>query len=288
MLYKTYIYLLSRKTALIPLALLMLLSVESTHAQMWSGMNNPLGYVSTYMPLLGNRTAPDAESGMGWSPFSFAPSFRGELRARAMLASLERGKFTNTDSGTSLDFIRNLGFEKQGLLVETMARTQLSRFGMRLHYDAYSKDLNGKKGNLQWPEWRFGGDLDLMDNGSLRFGLNADILWKQPTFSYSLPNAGNELIVWPRPVTVGCHASYNPSDFGSITPSVEIRYRHPAVTGSLVRELEVAIGAKTPRSSKGASGLRGGWRYTSMEYDVSDKRINITWSSFFAEYVCFF
>ncbi|MBI5250974.1 MAG: hypothetical protein HY912_15910 [Desulfomonile tiedjei] len=285
MLYKSKLFFLSIKSVLL---FLILLTVEPSHAQLWSGMSDPLGYVSTHLPQMGNKAPSDLGSLWGWSPFSFAPSFRGELKASAMLVSLERGKFSNANSGVSLDFIKDLAFEKQGFLVETMARTQLSRFALRLHYEAYTKNLSGTRGSLQWPQWRVGGDLDLMDSGGLRFGLNIDSVWTQPTFSYSLPIAGNDLIVWPRPVTVGFHASYNPSDFESITPSVEIRYRHPAVTGSLVKELEIAIGAKTPRSSRGTSGLRAGWRYTSMEYDVADRFIDVTWSSFFAEYVCFF
>jgi hypothetical protein len=274
--------------AIIPLVLLLFLVPECSNAQMWSGINNPLGLVSSCLPALGNKTSHQTESSLAWLPFTFVPAFGGELRARGMLVSLEQGKFVNNNTGISLNFVNDLGFEKQGFLVETMARTQLKRFGLRAHYDAYSKDLIGKKGQLQWPEWRFGGDLDLMDYAGIRFGFNVDMLWKQPTFSYSLPTGVNELIVWPRPITVGVHAAYNPSDCESISPSVEIRYRYPAVTGSLVKELEIAVGAKTPRSSRGTSGLRGGWRHTSMEFDVGERQLNVTWSAFFAEYVCFF
>lgn len=272
----------------ISLVALALIVLESGLTQCWPETIDPLGLISRSMPFLGNKGAQDTESILGWSLFAFAPRFKGEMRATAMLVSLEKGKFSDADKGVSLDFIKDLGFEKQGFLVETMARTQLSRFGLRMYYNAYTKNLNGKKGNLQWPEWRTGVDLDIINCDSLRFGLNMDTLWKEPTFSYFKPASGNELIVWPRPVTIGVYGSYNPSDFDSITPSVEVRFRYPAVSGTLVKELEIAAGVKTPRSSKGSSALRAGWRYTSLEYDVADKQIDITWSSFFAEYVCFF
>lgn len=272
------------------LVLVILLTASgSAHAQMFSGISQPLGLLSTRMPFMGGGAAPHAESGWSWpSLFNFAPSFRGEVRAAVMLVSLEQGKFSNSSSGVSLDFIKDLGFEKQGVLIESTARTQMRRFAVRAHYDIYQKNLTGKTGNLQWPEWRVGGDFDIMDSEGLRFGVSMDALLKEPTFSYSLPTGANDVIVWPRPITVGAYAGYNPSDCESLSPSVEIRYRHPAVSGSLVQELEIAAGLKTPRGAKGTSALRAGWRYTSLGYDVADKRIDVTWSAFFVEYALFY
>jgi hypothetical protein len=280
---------LSPMKAVLVLVILLIAS-GSADAQVWSGISQPLGLLSTRMPSMGNQVAQQADSWLSWpaSLFNFAPSFRGELRAAVMLVSLEQGKFSNSSSGVSLDFIKDLGFEKQGVLIESTARTQLKRFALRAHYDIYQKNLTGKNGNLQWPEWRVGGDFDIMDSEGLRFGVSMDALLKEPTFSYSLPTGVSDFIVWPRPITVGAYAGYNPSDCESLSPSVEIRYRHPAVSGSLVQELEIAAGLKTPRGAKGTSALRAGWRYTSLEYDVAARRIDVTWSAFFVEYACFY
>lgn len=287
MLYKKRKAFFPRKAALV--LLILLVASGAADAQMFNGMSQPLGLLSTRMPFMGKGAAPNADSGWSWpSLFNFAPSFRGELRASVMVVSLEQGKFSNLGSGVSLDFVKDLGFEKQGVLIESTARTQLKRFAIRAHYDVYQKNLTGKTGNLRWPEWRVGADFDIMDFEGLRFGATIDALLKEPTFSYSLPTGASDLIVWPRPITVGAYAGYNPSDCESLSPSVEIRYRHPAVSGSLVQELEIAAGLKTPRGAKGTSALRAGWRYTSLGYDVAEKRIDVTWSAFFVEYACFY
>ncbi len=109
-----------------------------------------------------------------------------------------------------------------------------------------------------------------MDSEGLRFGLSMDALLKQPTFSYSLPTGANDLIVWPRPVTVGVYAGYNPSDCESLSQV----WKFDTDT-QRSREPRTRIGdrcrAEDAKRRQGNVGTQGRLRYTSLEYDVAEK-----------------
>jgi hypothetical protein len=269
-------------------ACVLLCTGTSANAQVSSGINSPLGYVSSYMPFMGPNASKSSESFFPFSVFGFSPNFRGELRGAVFLENLQNGTFRNSANGISLDFVKDLGFQKEGILLESMARTQLSRYAVRAHYRTYLRDPNGKAAKLNWPEWRVGADFDLIDYAGLRLGLDVDTTWKQPTFGYSPVSGPAEFITLPRPVTMGVHLSYNPSDFENITPVVDLRYRMPAIQGSSITEFEASAGLKTPRSSRGTSGLVMGWRYTTFEHNTGDRRIDFSWSSFYLQYVGFY
>ncbi len=91
---------------------------------------------------------------------AFAVQFLTELQRR--IAGLCHVGFAGAREilqfqlGSLFDFVKRLGFEKTGVLIESTARTQIKRFGIRAHYDVYQKNLTGKTGSLQWPEWRVG------------------------------------------------------------------------------------------------------------------------------------
>ncbi|AFM25540.1 hypothetical protein [Desulfomonile tiedjei] len=276
------------RAVLVLLACVLFYTGSSANAQVSTGISSPLGYVSSYMPFMGPNASKSSDSIFPFSAFGFSPNFRGELRGTVFLENLQNGTFRNSTTGTSFDFVKDLGFQKDGILLESMARTQLSRYALRAYYRTYLRDPNGKQAKLNWPEWRVGADFDLIDYCGLRLGLDVDTTWKQPTFGYSPASGTAEFIALPRPVTMGAHLSYNPSDFENITPVVDLRYRMPAIQGSSVTEFEAAAGLKTPRSSRGTSGLMVGWRYTTFEHDTGNRRLDFSWSAFYLQYVGFY
>lgn len=268
---------------------LLVFGPSSTWSQDAGKSFDPFGYAvdsSPYLRRVIEEDHPGATNPM--YPFLHLPNLRGELSVRPIFASLQQGRFNVSSSALAMDFLKDLGFVDQAIFIESMIRLQYGRYSIRGYYDAYVRTLRGNNANFTWPDVRIGGDLDLYERDGLRFGVDLDFSWQRPTFSFAGPAIGNGLIEWPRPVTVGLHLAYNPPKIGTVSSSFELRYRRPIRTGTRIQEFDIAGGISMPRTVLGTSTLRGGWRYTSMEYDSGDTQIDVKWSGIFAEYVYFY
>ncbi len=223
------------------------------------------------------------------SPYVWPPSFGAELRVRPILIYWSQGTVSDPSGSFSLDLFQDLGFVERIVMVEGMARVQLSRFSLRGTYTGFVRNYWGARGNLDWPEFRIGADLDLVQRKGLRVGVNFDgSPWANPKFSFTRPGIGSESIVGGRPVSAGVHIAWNSPGWGGLAPSFEARARWPIREATKVTEYEVAGGLKGPATVLGTSALRGGWRYTHMSFSGHGREIKATWSGFFAEYVFLF
>jgi hypothetical protein len=214
--------------------------------------------------------------------------FRAETRLRYVFLEMTEGKL-RLPSG-ELDLAADLGLNKQASLIESMVRTQLGRYSVRLHYDTYLKKFQEDQSNFQWPEFRVGADIDLFNSNGVRLGGDIDATWDKPKFSYSLPTTGSQTISCGQPVTVGAHFVYNPAS-SCISASFEARYRRSpreAVDTTILEDAEISGGLRFPRAAVGSSTLRGGWRYSSMRFNTGNRRLEIKWSGVYAEYVFYY
>jgi hypothetical protein len=226
-------------------------------------------------------------------PFVCPPTFGAEARVRAIFMNLSGGLHDdNTDQ--TFDFTGDLGYEQQGIIIESIVRLQFSRLSLRGVYDAYLRTFRGggAGGRFDWPEFHYGFDFDLYNTPCVRFGLDMDFYPRQPTFSVrQLPGivaATSVSIVAPRPVTAGLYFVYNPINIGSLQWSFETRARRSVRTGTKIDEVEVATGVLTPETVLGEIGLRGGYRYTKLELQSDPYVTKARWSAWFGELVYYF
>jgi hypothetical protein len=247
---------------------------------------DPFGY---WIPRLPNLSYEIDKDSPGITnplyPFIHTALFKGEFRLRPMFISLKEGKFR--DATGEYDFLKRLGFVDQAISIETMLRLQFARYSLRAHYNSDLRTFRGGQANFDWPTFRVGADLDLIQNDVIRFGADMDVNWKRPTFSISVPTTRLHVVDWPRPVTAGLHFVYNPCNIG-ISSSFEVRWRFPIRAGTKIQEFEISGGMRFPKSVIGFSALRAGWRYTSILHDTDEDRIDIRLSTFFGEYVYYY
>lgn len=256
-------------------------------AQPWLMLAGPTARLLSSMPIVGNMLNSDfpgiANPRM---PFVFPPMFRGEIKARAIYLFPQKQEFSNPELGFATDLESDLGFNDEGGVIELMARAQIGRFSVRAQYDEWLETFKSANGHLNWPVYRMGLDVDLYNNAAFRFGVNCDINWDEPILSAAVPNQRTFSIEWDRPMTAGLYVSYNPFGYGSIALSLDSRVRWPISANSRITEFEIAGGLKGPTTVTGASALRGGWRYTSIELRKGNNfELDIVWSGIFAEYV---
>lgn len=271
----------------LPFLAVFLLSTATASAfgQGLPGLERELNAVLSRMPSIGGIfesempgiTRPDA-------PLVFTPIFGGELRVRPIFIDFS-GTLKNTETNEELSLLDDLGFVEQGILVETMARIKISRLSLRVHNDGYLRTFRGEPGRLDWPEWRVGADLDLIDTRPFRFGVNMDFYWDQPSFSAQTPAGVSVGIGSPRPATWGGHVLLNCGNPCAIRYTVEARGRLSLREGSRIDEVEAAAGLMTPEMVIGNVAIRGGYRRTWLKLEASSREVRIHWSGVFGELV---
>jgi hypothetical protein len=226
-------------------------------------------------------------------PFVCTPRFGAEARARALFMKLSGG-VTDETTDQTFDFVGDLGYEEQGIIIQSMVRLQFSRLSLRAVYDAYLRTFRGggAGGRLDWPEFYYGFDFDFYNTPSVRFGLDMDFYPNRPTFAVGqLPGivpARSVTIVAPRPATIGLHLVWNPINCGSLQWSFETRARRSIRSGSKLDEIEAAAGLLTPHTVLGEVGLRGGYRYSSLELGGEQFVAKPRWSAWFVEAVYYY
>ncbi|HMK34394.1 MAG TPA: hypothetical protein VK463_04950 [Desulfomonilaceae bacterium] len=222
-------------------------------------------------------------------PFLFLPTLRAEARVRTLFLKLS-GDLTNSVTDQRLDLIKDLGYEDQGIIIDSLVRLQLSRLSLRGQYDAYLRTFRGggAGGRLDWPNFHYGFDFDLLSAPCMRFGVNMDFYPTRPQFAVATTPFGPLSIVAPRPVTAGIQLVWNPLNWGTLSWSFEARARRSLRTGSRIDEAEVATGVLSPQTVLGIVGLRGGWRYTNLQLQQDLFEVNTQWSGFFADLVYYY
>ncbi len=215
--------------------------------------------------------------------------FSGEARIRPIWQTLTSGEYRDPALGLSLDLKQDLGFVERGVVLESMGRFQFSRFSGRIHYEANINAIKGDLGFFDWPDVRFGGDVDLVCNRGFRLGLNADLNRFETFFAFGLPNGTSGVIRGGIPVTMGVHTAYNPTGYCGLSSSFEARVRWPIGTGARITEVEVTGGIKSPATIIGTSAVRGGWRYMQISFgDNAGREVDVKTSGIYLDYVFFF
>jgi hypothetical protein len=226
-------------------------------------------------------------------PFVFPPKFQAETRVRALFTQLSGG-VTDEMTDQTFDFVGDLGYEEQGIVIQSMVRLQFSRFSLRGVYDAYLRTFRGggAGGRFEWPGFYYGFDFDLYNTSSVRFGLDMDFYPERPTFNVrQLPGivpATSISIAAPRPSTAGVHLVWNPINCGTLQWSFETRARRSLRTGSKIDEVEVATGFLSPQTVLGVVGLRGGYKYTNLELQGDRFDAKAHWSAWFGDIVYYY
>lgn len=248
--------------------------LEREFASLFSRIPSLSGILEGEMPGI---TRPDA-------PMILPPIFRAEFRVRPLFINFS-GDVSNGATGQSLSLLDDLGHIENAVVIESMARLKVSRFSLRAHVDSYMRTFRGGTGRFDWPEWRVGGDLDLIDTPNFRFGLNMDFYWDQPSFNFGNVGFGPVSIPGPRPSTWGLHAVLDLGDPRSIRYSLETRGRLSMRTGSRIDEVEAALGLMSPETVFGSVLLRGGYRHTWLEinWEGSQVEVQVQWSGVFAD-----
>lgn len=223
------------------------------------------------------------------APLVQPPLVRAEFRFRVLYTSMTEGQLRVPDLGVTARFKGDLGIPNNLFMSESMVRAQIARFSLRVHYEGYFSTFSGALAYFQWPEFRIGGDVDLIERNGLRCGLNVDMCTDRPSLSFNLPWLGvSDFQRLNRPVTMGVHAAWNPFGWGGLSSSFEVRCRWPMQQDVRLSEYEIAAGAKGPTTVLGTTGLRAGWRYTIMDIASPGIESHVKWSAGFAEVFCYF
>lgn len=269
------------------LVAVIVLSATPARAQSWLSMVGPAAGLLNSLPLVGRLLDSDFPgAGNPAMPVVYPPTFRGELRARGLYLFSQKQRFSNPDLGISTDLQQDLGFNDKGALIELMARANAGRYSVRAYYDEWLVTFKSNNGNVSWPNYRMGLDLDLYNCPTFRLGADCDINWEQPILNAAPPGMTAINLQWDRPATAGVHAAYNPLGNGSLAFSCEARARWPITENSRITEYEIAGGFKGPTTVTGTSALRAGWRYTTIDLRKNNKiQLDLVWSGIFAEYV---
>jgi hypothetical protein len=217
----------------------------------------------------------------------YPPIFRGEITFRPVVIT-NWGNVERMSSGRRLDFQDDLDMREVPVLVESLIRAQISRISLRLQFETYLSDFQGPNARMDWPNFRYGLDFDLVDTPTLRIGVNLDAYREGIRFGFTGTPLGSWLLVTGRPITAGVHAAYNPIRWGTLSFSCATRGRMSLQNSQRVDDAEVSLGFRGPELVLGSMALRGGWRYSRIEFSDQGFEVYSVWSSFFGELVYYF
>jgi hypothetical protein len=147
------------------IALLAMSFSAPAQAQDWAPLPDPVAYFFSRAPVL-SKAIDDNQPGIanpaapmvGWFCFS------GEARIRPIWQTLTSAEYRDPATGITLDLKRDLGFVERGVVLESMARFQFGRVSGRINYEANLNAIKGDLGFFDWPDVRYGVDLDLLCN----------------------------------------------------------------------------------------------------------------------------
>jgi len=247
-------------SALSALFILVFAATPYASAQSLYGYTDPIADLISRFPFF-RSALEQGQPGLTdpFAPLVQPPLVRGEFRFRVLHISVTKGRLHFPDLGVTEHFKGDLGIPNNLFMSEVMVRGQVGRFSLRVHYDGYFSTFSGPKGHYQWPEFRIGGDVDVIERNGLRCGLNLDVCTDRPLLSIDdFPLMGvRDFKRWNRPVSMGLHAVWNPFGWGGLSSSLEFRCRWPMQQDARVSEYEIAVGAKGPQTVVGTTGLRG-------------------------------
>ncbi len=298
-----------KKPILLTIILCLISSFNAAHAQGVGASSNGTNVLSSGLNLLAGLVEQDVPGATNpYAPLLFPPYFCAEVRVTPVYMDLIKGEILFNGKTINLETPESgVGLSSKGAYVELMARLQLSRFSFRSHYYADIRRIPGGTGYVNWPNWRFGADVDLVNTYGVRLGPTLDFNPERPSLSFNIPPAqipGNSgKVDGYAPLTVGLFISYNPYYSWVVTPTFEFRYRWPFpfrsggdLRGQMtqVTEWEYALGLKLPRTrATGTVGLRFGSRDTTMEFAGSHETgtgppVMLHWNGKFIELVWFY
>lgn len=208
------------------------------------------------------------------SPLVCIPSLQGEVRITPMWMRVLYGKQTIPAFGISWDLRRDFFMVNPELFLDTMARVQAGRFGLRGHYEIrdFTGETSSPVGLITRNEFDFSGlriglDYDIYQQWNTRFGVNVDYSAYVPIFTESSQTPGGKKLLANLPVTLGLHGSYNPlrTFFGaSFICDAEIRW---PILGAQVTDWRISAGLKGTTTVLGSWAIKGGYRETTVNFN---------------------
>ncbi len=239
------------------LALLLLNVANQASAQF-----GPFNVSAPKLPFSVNAGSSRAASNKSIYPQGYNPMIRSELRFRPVFTELTSGILR--EGAGAYGLINQFGLTRDFIFYETMLRFQLGRYSLRGEYNFTDKDIRGPGALLKWPQWLGAVEVDFINSGWLRVGMDYDTTWGGPSLSYAIPGDQPSHATWAAPATYGVHALFNPVCCWPISPSVEFRYRWPMEKLSSLTEYEISGGLRFPGTFLGNTAFRGGARWTEL------------------------
>jgi hypothetical protein len=198
------------------------------------------------------------------------------------------GEVINNDLGLSADLQADLDYPKENEVFESVSRVKLGRLSLRTYYYTPIRGLSSELSRLDWPQWRFGTDLDLMRTSVFRFGANADYTPSKPKFSLNGTTVGTVSFEAPSPLTAGAHFELGAAGYTGFALNMEARWRTSVKKSLDFSEVEVCLGLITRTSHLGVLGVRGGYRHTKTEFEHEPYVVHVNTNAAFVELVCFY
>lgn len=302
-----------------PFVLMILIAMGDSKAQ--AQANSSSGFFSQAGSSIGGFFSQDLPGALDQAmPLLFPPYFGGEVHVRPYFFGLHSGEINVPDIGPiDLEGVRKtgpnagnggIGLSSKGADVEFMGRLQFSRLSFRGYWNLNLREIQGNSGEIDWIDYRFGADFDIVNSYGVTFGINADV-YESPGLKYNAisglatklsPGVGGT-ITGNTPITYGIHASYNPFNSWIVSPTLEFRYEWPyqnrpgetlAANASQLTQWEYAIGLKLPKTVLGSSGIRFGNRQSVLEFagDKGSKDrssvVTLEYGGYFGDFVWFY
>jgi hypothetical protein len=220
------------------------------------------------------------------SPLVTMPTVQGEVQLRPIWMKVASGHNSIPSLGLSWDLRDDFGLVDPSLFLDLMFRLQVGRLGFRLQSNM--ADFSGQRrfmnqpgqlsggARLEYSGIRLGWDVDILSWGRSRAGLDLDYDYFLARFTESIETpGGGKKIIGKEALTIGVHAAFVPSyNLWGISPVLEVRARRP-LAGSVVSEVEIAAGLIGPETVLGVTGIRGGFRRTSISFKADQFYNNV-------------
>lgn len=241
-----------------------------------------------------------------FSPFLVWPPVQGEVTLTPIYSWIAQGRQTIPSLGISWSLRDDFALTNAHVFLDGMFRFQLGRLSLRAHvnvrdFDGQKKfqDLPGSQSGVarfEYSGYRLGGDIDLLQFGNSRIGVNLDQDLFPVVFTESVQTLGGKKITGRGPVTVGAHAVLRPiQSFYGFTPIFEARARWP-LAGADLTDWYITAGFQGSETYLGTMGLRAGFRSTTVSFSDSqfynnqevNMNFNAVMNGIFGEFVYYY
>jgi len=216
-----------------------------------------------------------------FSPFLTWPPVQGEITLTPIYMWVAGGQQTIPSLGISWSLRDDFALTNGHVFLDGMLRFQLGRLSLRAHVN--TRDFDGTKkfrdlpaaqssvARFEYSGYRLGGDIDILQFGNSRIGVNLDQDLYSPVFTESIQTAqGGKKLLARSPVTIGGHVVLRPAPkWYGFSALFEARARWP-VAGADLTDWYVSAGIQGSETYIGTMGVRAGYRSTTISFSDAE------------------